>query len=559
MYRRTIFSLAIANAFASAGAFAQTALGPVFPVSEPTTVEALHPGIDAAPDGAFVAVWQYRTPSGGPLSENREIHARRFGPRGVPVGEEFVVNSVETGQQEQPRVAMNADGDFAVVWRDRSDSYTPDYGVFARRYRADGSPRGRHFRVHERVNGSQQDGRIAIDGDGAVVVTWRKFFSTDQQRNNDVYARCFAPNGEPLATEFVVGDVTTGGQHSPAIAMNDGGRFVIAWADWQNQAYDILAQRYDSDCETIGEPIVVAHAGSGSTFYKHDPAVAIDEDGDFVVGWASHDQDGDRYGVYARRYRGDGVPRGEEFRVNTVTTGDQRNTEVACDATGNFVVSWTARGEDGNYQDGKPSVWARRYDRRGDPQGKPFRVHPASEVLRTQQDVAMDADGDIVVAWLGKLENNWYGIEARRFQGFGSVDLQLNQFDTPDPIGALGPVTYTLKVGNLTPPSTATGEEDIDRAIGSATNVRVVAKLPPGSSNVQTAGENWSCAVDGDIADCDYTRLLRAGANAPPLEITVSTGGIAEPTISNVGKVSADQADPRPVNNRDVETTAFQN
>lgn len=150
-------------------------------------------------------------------------------------------------------------------------------------------------------------------------------------------------------------------------------------------------------------------------------------------------------------------------------------------------------------------------------------------------------------------------MQARRFQGFAEADLRLNQFDSPDPTGAGNPVVYTLKVSNLTPASTAIGTPAIDAAIGTATSVHVVSRLPAGAHDVTTSGDRWNCAVDGDVADCAYTRPLRAADVAPPLKIQLVPGGTVEPSIRNVAKVSADQADPRPEDNRDVETTLFAN
>src|SRR5688572_27029592 len=69
-------------------------------------------------------------------------------------------------------------------------------------------------------------------------------------------------------------------------------------------------------------------------------AVASDDDGDFVVAWASRGQDGSGLGVYAQRYAATGTPLGGEFLVNTTTAGDQYAPSVAMDADGDFVIAW---------------------------------------------------------------------------------------------------------------------------------------------------------------------------------------------------------------------------
>src|SRR5262245_7440253 len=82
------------------------------------------------------------------------------------------------------------------------------------------------------------------------------------------------------------------------------------------------------------------HANTHVTADQVFADVAADADGDFVVVWRSDLQDGDAGGIYAQRYSAAGTPQGGEFRVNTVTAGNQMNPSVAMDDLGNFVVTW---------------------------------------------------------------------------------------------------------------------------------------------------------------------------------------------------------------------------
>ena len=43
-----------------------------------------------------------------------------------------------------------------------------------------------------------------------------------------------------------------------------------------------------------------------------------------------------------------GDARGGEFRVNTALAADQQYSTVAMDAAGNFVVTWASKDQDGN-------------------------------------------------------------------------------------------------------------------------------------------------------------------------------------------------------------------
>src|SRR5437870_8709772 len=77
-----------------------------------------------------------------------------------------------------------------------------------------------------------------------------------------------------------------------------------------------------------------------TTSYQDSPRVAADSTGNFVVVWQSRGQDGSGVGVFGQRYSSSGAPQGPEFRVNTVTTDQQARPAVATDGAGNFVVVW---------------------------------------------------------------------------------------------------------------------------------------------------------------------------------------------------------------------------
>ena len=78
------------------------------------------------------------------------------------------------------------------------------------------------------------------------------------------------------------------------------------------------------------------------------PSVAMGSDGGFVVTWSSGGQDGSSWGVYGQRYNIAGHAVGPEFKVNSFTTGYQSNPSTAMDASGNLVIAWTSKDQDGD-------------------------------------------------------------------------------------------------------------------------------------------------------------------------------------------------------------------
>ena len=70
------------------------------------------------------------------------------------------------------------------------------------------------------------------------------------------------------------------------------------------------------------------------------PAVATGASGSFVVVWQSEDQDGSVYSIQGQHFDSAGNPLGDEFQVNSYTTGSQERPAVTADEQGNFVVVW---------------------------------------------------------------------------------------------------------------------------------------------------------------------------------------------------------------------------
>jgi hypothetical protein len=80
--------------------------------------------------------------------------------------------------------------------------------------------------------------------------------------------------------------------------------------------------------------------------------VAIDGDGDFIVTWSSVGQDDPlaptpTAGVFGRRFDSSGSALATEFQVNSYTPNHQRTPEIAIDGDGDFVVAWESTGQDG--------------------------------------------------------------------------------------------------------------------------------------------------------------------------------------------------------------------
>ena len=121
---------------------------------------------------------------------------------------------------------------------------------------------------------------------------------------------------------------------------------MVTWSQQDAGDWNVWARRYDAAGNSGGQ------RRSWSTTRPPDvqrySTVAMDAAGDFTIVWQSNNQDGSGYGIYAASYAAASQTSSGEFLVNDTTAGDQILPDVAMDASGAFVVTWTSIGQDGD-------------------------------------------------------------------------------------------------------------------------------------------------------------------------------------------------------------------
>jgi hypothetical protein len=139
-------------------------------VVSPATNGDAAAAVSCGPGNTFVVAWQGDQ---GPLAADRgEILAQRFTRLARFSGPAFRVNTATAGDQGQPRVAFDPTGAFVVVWQGR----TPigKTGVFARRF-VNGSPTGTDVAVDFPLRDTldPQPDVTPIGTAGNFLVVWR--------------------------------------------------------------------------------------------------------------------------------------------------------------------------------------------------------------------------------------------------------------------------------------------------------------------------------------------------------------------------------------------------
>jgi hypothetical protein len=191
-----------------------------------------------------------------------------------------------------------------------------------------------------------------------------------------------------LAAEFPAPINTTlrNTQFASANASSVNGS-VTVWTDSLNfTSHDIRAQRLNALGQKVGPEIVVNAGGIDDD----QPAVAMDARGDFVVAWRQALGNGDT-NVLAQRYNAVGAPIGGVVGVG-VGTFREHNPSVAMDGRGDFIVSYTRDTNNNN-----PDIFAKRYD----VNNNLFQVVNValSPLAENNSSVAMTPDGRFDIAY----------------------------------------------------------------------------------------------------------------------------------------------------------------
>jgi hypothetical protein len=268
-------------------------LGPEFRVDACICSHAFTPpNIAADSSGNFVVVW-----SESGLGFPPVVFGQRYDSSGNALGIAFRVNAVTNAGHDAAAVGMDPVGNFVVVWT-RSDApfMRP---IFGRRFASTGVPLGPEFQVSTSIPGYLGGADVAVDASGNFVVVWGAADAFGGLLG-DLYGQRFASNGVPVGPEFPIGQ-TPAAEIGPSLRSDPAGNFVVVWSGGAyptGSSFEVFGQRYTSDGAPLGTEFRV---NTYTTNAQYQGVVAVDPLG-FVVVWQSSGQDGSDSGVFGQRY-----------------------------------------------------------------------------------------------------------------------------------------------------------------------------------------------------------------------------------------------------------------
>ncbi len=318
---------------------------------------------------------------------------------------EFQVNSYATGKQYNTDVAMDAEGNFAMVWLDEQRGH--NYG---RVYLSSGNPITVEFQIGTSTK-TQYSSQVGMDADGDFVVVWHEKDETDANAKYEVKARLYDNEGSPKNAAFTVSVQPNDNATNPNVAMDNDGNFVVVW----HVGASVFTRRFNATGSAQGT--VIELDPSIDNGVEPHPSIATNYNGDFIVVWAG--DDADKKGIYGQRFNAAGSPIGGLIEANTQQNNEQNYPDAILRNDGSFVIAWESYEEEGLGLD--YGVFAQQFDNTGTKVNSAFQVNSYTQDAQKRPSIANFNDNSFLIAWSSFGQDGFAeGIYAKLFDATGN-------------------------------------------------------------------------------------------------------------------------------------------
>lgn len=339
---------------------------------------------------------------------------------------DFNANHSTGGNQLKPDIAQAANGDWAAVWQDDSDSNNI-HRILLRGFDKDGNQRLAESVVNTTgVNTIDATvPKIAMCADGRFVVAY-------QVGANAIYMRTYNANGTANGTaDQLVVYAGSGTARNPDVEIDDTGNFIVVWEDDSdgNGSYQIRARGFSFN---YAQRFAAKTINSIAAGQQLNPAIAMAPNGDYVVAWDDDQESDGLCEIGIRGFLANETQRFTQAFANTTTTGQQRHPDVAMDPAGRFVAIW----EDDADSNGSFQIRARGFSATGTQIIPEMDVNLLSTGNQLNPSVTMDSVGNWFAVWEDSRTGEGYQIVSQEFKITGARvfadDVQVNTIDAVD-------------------------------------------------------------------------------------------------------------------------------
>ena len=182
---------------------------------------------------------------------------------------------------------------------------------------------------------------------------------------------------------------TDDAQHSPKVAINDDGSFLVVWMSEEEPEPGaslrpvVRSQAFDANANPVGDEQLLSTLDPLVTIAKKIDLDVLPS-GEYIVVWRSNQtpEPGDSsVTIQGRRIGANGTPLADQFQVNsTMTSASERYPAVTSLSDGGFLVVWT-----------EPQVHGRRFTADFTPVGNDFQIN--TFITGTESRTVVDRNG----------------------------------------------------------------------------------------------------------------------------------------------------------------------
>jgi PKD repeat protein len=269
-------------------------IGESFQIDEGSGDELEAPSVATNRAGDFFVAWRVRI---GKQGEDG-LFGRAFGRDGEPQGPAIRIDAGAPGVEEisSPSVSTDASGNYFVTWHQRSAFKQGEDGIFGRQFDPEGEPSGAPFQVSTDPEGEPGDPDVAVDAQGDAIVVWRQDIGGSS--GVVVLGRTYRRGGVATSEPFVVNSEVAGSQTNPSVAATPAGDYVVAWESTVGGETGISGRFFTSDGRPVGGDFEVA--SRQDTSMPSAPEVSVANDRTVTVAYAR--QQGSTRSVHYRTF-----------------------------------------------------------------------------------------------------------------------------------------------------------------------------------------------------------------------------------------------------------------
>ncbi len=323
----------------------------------------------------------------------------------MTTGPEFQVNSSSLGNQNQPSIARNQNGQAMVMWKSQHGNSS---AIMGQRYDVAGNSIGGESALYQ-----GQDRRLnhpvgVMHGDGTMMVVWEG--QGEGGHGAEIFAQRYDAANNPLGPSMQVNTIAENVQRHPVIAMHEDGSTIVLWESevGGENATDIVGQRFNTSGRPLGGEFQVNTTRAGN---QTKPTLVIDHQNHVLAVWQGNDSRGKGTGLYGQRYDAMGNPLGDEFLVNSARTLARLAPAMAMNDDGHVAVLW-ATDKPGTTQ---LRLVSQYYDLGGNPTVVPELTEFPWQISYGQivRELAWDSDTPVLTVWPSFDEDTKWNIKGQ--------------------------------------------------------------------------------------------------------------------------------------------------